>query len=113
MGPMHAPEPAPQVPEPAGESLDPIAVRRRQLQARQADLRRHLESLRRDQRRVPWLLLGLLLTVPAGWWWGVKGAALVTIGTLILVGSAAYLIWGHRVEYEQKLAEVAAELRRL
>jgi hypothetical protein len=55
----------------------------------------------------------LILAAPAGWWWGFKGVALVVIGTLFLLGSAAYLIWGHRSEYEQKLAELATELRQL
>ena len=97
----------------AAASLDPATVRRRQLEARRADLNRHLASLSRDQKRVPWLLALLVLAPPAGWWWGFKGVALVVIGTLFLLGSAAYLIWGHRSEYEQKLGEVSTELRRL
>jgi hypothetical protein len=75
--------------------------------------RKYLESLDRDARRVPWLGALALGALPAGYFWGVTIAALVVVGTVFLVGSAYYLIWGHRAEYVQKIAELQSEQRRL
>lgn len=100
-------------PNPAPPPLDPIAVRRRQLEAKQADLIRHLQSLDRDSRRVPWLGALGLSAIPAGYYWGLPGVAVSLVATIFLVGSAVYLIWGHRGEYVQKVAEVREQLRRL
>lgn len=92
---------------------DAAAIRRRQLVERLDRHRAHLRSLDRDAKRVPWLLLAALAAFPVGLRWGVTAAGVTVAGVIVMVGSAYYLIWGHRGEYLQKIAEVQQELRRL
>lgn len=75
--------------------------------------RAHMESLDRDARRVPWLLGVAVLAIPIGYFWGLAAAVVAVVAAVFLVGSAYYLIWGHRGEYLQKIAELQQELRRL
>jgi hypothetical protein len=78
-----------------------------------AFLRRNLESLARDRRRVPYVFLLLLLAIPGGIKFGFIGVVLVIVATLVIVVSAFYLIQGHRSEYHDKLQQLEQERKRL
>ncbi len=69
-----------------------------------------LASLQRERARLPYLWLLALLAVPAGWLYGVIAALLVVVGAAVVFGLAAYLIEGHRAEYEGKLVALRREL---
>jgi hypothetical protein len=84
--------------------------RRKLIEARVEWCQRNLQSLDRDRRLVPGLFLLLLLAIPAGWKFGWIGAALAVLATLFTVAAACYLIWGHRTEYVQKIADLQREL---
>jgi hypothetical protein len=72
---------------------------------------KQLESVKRDQRRAPLLLLGVPLAIPAGLVFDAWIAFFVAAGTIILTTSAIYLTSGHRSEYHAKIGKLESELR--
>jgi hypothetical protein len=89
------------------------ARHRAYLEEELASQRRFLESLDRDRRRAPLLLLLLPLAVPAAIWLGAFAAVLVVLGTIALLIGAYYLVWGHRTEYQAKIRQLERELAAL
>ena len=87
------------------------AARRAWLEGEIAWNRKHLESVERDQRRAPWLLCGILLSIPAAFVWGWFRAALVVLAAIALTLGALYLTGVHRSQYRQKIAELERELK--
>ncbi|HRK31612.1 MAG TPA: hypothetical protein PLD59_11080 [Tepidisphaeraceae bacterium] len=86
---------------------------RRQLLTKIEQNRAHLLKLQRDSRRVPFLLLLLLLTIPAGIFFGFAGVGVVIVATVFCLGSALYLVWGHKEEYHQRIAAAEQQLKKL
>jgi len=86
---------------------------RRQLQTKVEQNRAHMAKLHKDSKRVPLLALLFLLTIPAGIFWGFAGVLLVIFCTVLCLGSATYLVWGHKEEYRQRIAAAQSELRTL
>lgn len=102
---MHVPEPA--------DTPDPREILRQRAQQKLEANARNMAKLQRDKRKLPWLLLILILTIPAGFLWGFRGVLIVLGGTVFTLSSAFYLWWGHAVEYQQKDAALRAELKKL
>lgn len=96
------------IPEP---SHDPPDLATRRIEEQIAWCRRNLDSLARDRRRLPWLLVLLALGVPVWWFWGGVAAALLAGAVIFTVASGLYLVWGHQTEYQQKIAKLQRELR--
>ncbi len=71
--------------------------------------RGQLESVERDQRKAPYLLVGILLAIPAGFIWGWVQSILVVLGSIALFLSAMYLTAGHRSEYRDKIVSLEKE----
>ncbi len=74
---------------------------------------KHLASLRRDWARLPYLLVLMSLAIPGGLVWGLKGVLFAVAGAAVITGIAAYLIHGHRTEYEGKIAQLRRDLSEL
>ena len=86
------------------------AERRNYLEQRIAWNQKNIDSLGRDRRRIPFLFGMLLLAFPAGFKFGAVGVVIIIVATLVTVATAYYLTWGHRTEYEEKIAELRSEL---
>ncbi|MEL6195635.1 MAG: hypothetical protein AAFP04_02040 [Myxococcota bacterium] len=70
----------------------------------------YLESCNRDMRRVPWLAGLFVLVIPAGLVFGGLGVLLTGSATTALLALAAYLVSGHRKEYETRIRELDRRL---
>ncbi|MBK9387073.1 MAG: hypothetical protein IPN34_19840 [Planctomycetes bacterium] len=91
----------------------PPKTRRQRLEEEIAFLETQLEQVRRDRERAPWLLTGLVLMLPAAYFYSWVGAAIAFVVVATTTGCAFYLSVGHRAEYEDKIARLEAELRAL
>lgn len=74
-------------------------ARRETLEARIKTLDGLLEGLQRDLARIPWLLVLLVLAIPAGIVWSWVAVVFVVFSVLTLVGTSIYVTWGHQNEY--------------
>lgn len=86
---------------------------RQELEEDVAFLKRNLESLERDKRRLPWLLLAVPAAVPVGLLFGWFFGAALAIAGIVFVLSGFYIVSGHGSEYGEKLRAREAELARL
>lgn len=87
--------------------------RRAKIEAEIAWCNAQLQSLERDWRRLPYIALLLLAVVPAGYVWGGMGAFIATVGTVVIAAISAYLIAGHKSEYEDKIRALKKDLAQL
>lgn len=85
----------------------------RKLQERIGWYQANLAKLDRDRKKLRWLLLLLVATVPAGYFWGLAGVGVSLVIVVFVLGSAGYLVWGHKLEYQQKIAKLQSDLRKL
>jgi hypothetical protein len=74
---------------------------------------RELDELEREWERLPRLLPGVLVAVPAGMALGVPIAFLVATLYVALLGTRMYLIGVHRAEHRDLLAHCWRELASL
>lgn len=88
----------------------PLMQRRAFLEQRIDWNRKNIESLVRDRRRMPVVLGLLVLTIPAGAYYGWVGVLLVFFGTFATLGTGYYLTWGHQSEYQQKIDDLLREM---
>lgn len=92
---------------------DPKAKPKAKIEAEIAWSQQQLQSLERDWRRLPYIALLLLLAIPGGYFWGGLGALIAVVGTLIIGAISAYLVTGHKSEYEDKIRDLKKDLQRL
>lgn len=94
-------------------SLDEKDARRAKIDAEIAWLEQQLRSLSRDWRRLPYLGFLALLAIPAGYVWGALGVLIAIVGTGVIGAMSAYLVLGHRSEYEDKIRDLKRDRQRL
>lgn len=73
--------------------------RRATLEARLEWLDAALARLDDDLRRIPKMLVLLVLAIPAGVWVSWVAFVFVVFSVLTLVGTSIYVTWGHQNEY--------------
>ncbi len=86
---------------------------RAELEDELAFQRRNLESLRRDRKRLPWLLLVTAASVPAGVLFGWIWFLGLFVGSIVFLITGAYIVAGHTNEYNQKVLALEEELKNL
>lgn len=84
---------------------------REELEEELAFQRKNLESLQRDRKRLPWLLLGTAASVPAGLLFGWIWFLGLFVGSIVFLITGAYIVAGHTNEYTQKVRALEAELK--
>jgi hypothetical protein len=86
---------------------------RAELEEEIAFQRQNLDSLQRDRKKLPWLFVITLSSVPAGvlfgWIWFV---GLFVVSIIFLV-CGSYIVAGHTNEYSIKLQALESELKKL
>lgn len=75
--------------------------------------RKNIESLRRDKKRLPWLFVVTLASVPAGFLFGWIWFLGLFVVSIIFLISGSYIVAGHTNEYTLKLHALEAELKKL
>jgi hypothetical protein len=74
-------------------------------------LDRNIESLSRDQRRAPLLIVTIALAPVAWYFKGGLAGLLVAITAIGLASVAWYVVWGHTNEYTTERLAVRRELK--
>lgn len=69
-----------------------------------------LLGLERDLKRIPKLLVFIVLAVPAGIFWTWVAVVFVAFSVLTLVGTSIYVTWGHQNEYRAERDLIRREL---
>ncbi|MFG0319865.1 MAG: hypothetical protein ACF8XB_21515 [Planctomycetota bacterium JB042] len=86
---------------------------RAELEDELAFQRRNLESLQRDKKRLPWLLLVTVASVPAGVLFGWIWFLGLFVGSIVFLITGAYIVAGHTNEYTLKVLALEDELKNL
>ena len=76
-------------------------------------LKRNLEGLERDKKRLPWLFLATAASIPAGILLGLLWFLVLFVGSIAFFIGGNYIVAGHGNEYRHKLASLEAELKNL
>jgi hypothetical protein len=93
------------------DSTEDPTAHARWLEQEIARQRSYLESVDRDRGRAPFLLLGFVVAIPVGIFYGWIKALLVCLGTVALLLSIYYLTAMHRSQYLHKIAGLENDLR--
>ena len=91
----------------------PQRSRRQRIEEEIAFLEAQLVRVQRERERTPWLLCGLVLVIPAAILYSWAGAIIVIVVVCAATACALYLGVGHRLQYEDKLGRLRAELAAL
>jgi len=75
--------------------------------------RGNLDGLQRDKKRLPWLLLVTVASIPAGLMFGMLWFLGLFAGSLAFFICGNYIVAGHGTEYRHKLAALETELKNL
>src|SRR5690606_15090795 len=86
---------------------------RAELEDELAFQRKNLESLERDKKRLPWLLVVTVASVPAGLLFGWIWFLGLFVGSLVFLTTGAYIVSGHKNDYTRKVQAIEAELKTL
>ena len=94
------------------EQTDNTEAHLRWLQSQIDWNKQNLESVSRDRRRAPFIVLaGFVAAIPVGIFFDFVKAVLVCIASIALTISALYLTTGHRMQYQEKIADLERKLK--